>query len=68
MSNNDFNKNNSFYYADTILRQCVECISNTINIDGVMGIDLVDVKEVLQNGGESLYLYGISEGKNISAV
>lgn len=65
---NSLEKNTSvgeaFEYADDVLRQGVEGISNIITKTGEVNTDFADVKNTMQGKGNAIFGIGVSEGEN----
>ena len=51
-------------YADDVLRQGVQGISDIITIPGLVNVDFADVKAVMQNAGNAMLGIGMSSGKD----
>jgi len=56
--------NDAFLYADDVLRQGVQGISDIITIPGLVNVDFADVKAVMQNAGNAMLGIGMSSGKD----
>lgn len=56
--------NDAFRYADDILRQGVQGISDLIAVPGVINCDFADVKTVMKNTGSALMGIGIAKGES----
>jgi len=54
----------SFKFADDILRQGIQGISDLITIPGIVNVDFADVKAIMQNTGSSLMGIGKATGEN----
>lgn len=54
----------AFSFADDILRQGVQGISNLITVPGLINVDFADVKAVMQNTGSALMGIGNGTGEN----
>ncbi|MCK5332655.1 cell division protein FtsZ, partial [Candidatus Parcubacteria bacterium] len=54
----------SFKFADDILRQGIQGISDLITIPGIVNVDFADVKSIMQNTGSSLMGIGNASGEN----
>ena len=54
----------SFKFADDILRQGVQGISDLITLPGLVNVDFADVKSIMQNTGSSLMGIGQASGEN----
>ena len=54
----------AFRYADDVLRQGVEGISNIITNAGSVNTDFADVKNTMQGQGNAIFGIGIGEGEN----
>ncbi|MEO1592951.1 MAG: cell division protein FtsZ [Cyanobacteria bacterium J06632_22] len=54
----------SFRYADDILRQGVQGISDIITIPGLVNVDFADVRAVMADAGSALMGIGIGSGKS----
>ena len=55
---------NAFKFADDVLRQGVEGISNIITKPGDVNTDFADVKNTMQGQGNAIFGIGIGEGEN----
>lgn len=53
----------AFLFADDVLRQGVQGISDIITIPGLVNVDFVDVKAVMKNSGTSMLGVGVSSSK-----
>ena len=53
---------NAFKFADDVLRQAVQGISDLITVPGVINLDFADVKTIMTDMGMSLMGTGIAEG------
>jgi len=58
----------AFRYADDILRQGVQGISDIIVIPGLVNTDFADVKTIMTNAGSALMGMGIAQGENRAVV
>ncbi len=56
----------AFRYADDVLRQGVQGISDIIMIPGLVNVDFADVKAVMADAGSALMGIGIGSGKSRS--
>ena len=56
----------AFRYADDVLRQGVQGISDIITIPGLVNVDFADVKAVMADAGSALMGIGIGSGKSRS--
>ena len=54
----------AFSFADDILRQGVQGISDTIAKAGMINLDFADVRTIMQNTGVALMGVGIAKGEN----
>ncbi len=54
----------AFGYADDVLRQGVQGISDLIVVPGDINTDFADVKTIMSNAGSALMGIGIAEGEN----
>ena len=54
----------AFRFADDVLRQGVEGISNIITKPGSVNTDFADVKNTMQGQGNAIFGIGIGEGEN----
>lgn len=54
----------SFKFADNVLLQGVQGISDLIVVPGTINIDFADVKTIMSTAGSALMGIGISEGEN----
>lgn len=54
----------SFLYADDILRQAVQGISDLITIPGEINLDFADVKTIMSGMGMALMGTGVADGEN----
>jgi len=57
----------AFRFADDILRQGVQGISDIIQIPGIINVDFADVKTIMQGMGLALMGTGTARGENRSA-
>ena len=64
ISKEKFTLLDSFAYADDILRQSIQGISDIINKTGVINVDFADVKVVMQNSGYAIMGIGQGSGQN----
>ena len=55
---------NAFEMADNTLRQGVQCISDVINVPGVINLDFADIESVMRNMGYAHMGVGHGEGKD----
>ncbi|PWZ45195.1 Cell division protein FtsZ 1, chloroplastic [Zea mays] len=53
----------AFLFADDVLRQGVQGISDIITIPGLVNVDFADVKAVMKNSGTSMLGVGVSSNK-----
>ena len=53
----------AFQFADDVLRQGVQGISDIINIPGMINVDFADVKSVMSNSGSALMGMGHASGE-----
>ena len=56
----------AFRYADDVLRQGVQGISDIITIPGLVNVDFADVRAVMADAGSALMGIGIGSGKSRS--
>jgi cell division protein FtsZ len=54
----------AFRYADDVLRQGVQGISDIITIPGLVNVDFADVRAVMADAGSALLGIGIASGKS----
>jgi cell division protein FtsZ len=54
----------AFRYADDVLRQGVQGISDIIMIPGLINVDFADVRAVMADAGSALMGIGVSSGKS----
>ncbi|KAJ6819619.1 cell division protein FtsZ-like protein 1, chloroplastic-like isoform X1 [Iris pallida] len=54
----------AFLFADDVLRQGVQGISDIITIPGLVNVDFADVKAVMKNSGTAMLGVGASSSKN----
>ena len=54
----------AFRFADDVLRQAVQGISELITEPGIMNVDFAHVRQVILNGGGALMAIGQGEGEN----
>jgi cell division protein FtsZ len=54
----------SFRYADDVLCQAVQGISDIITLPGIVNVDFADVKTIMSGKGLALMGTGIAEGEN----
>lgn len=54
----------AFRYADDVLRQGVQGISDIITIPGLVNVDFADVRAVMADAGSALMGIGVSSGKS----
>ena len=54
----------AFRFADDVLRQGVEVISNIITKAGSVNTDFADVKNTMQGQGNAIFGIGVGEGEN----
>ena len=59
---------NAFDKADNILRQGVQCISDVINVPGIINLDFADVESVMRNMGYAHMGVGRGSGKDKARV
>lgn len=59
---------NAFDMADNILRQGVQCISDVINVPGIINLDFADVESVMRNMGYAHMGVGRGQGKDKARV
>ncbi len=59
---------NAFYMADNVLRQGVQCISEAINVPGLINLDFADVESVMKNMGYAHMGVGRASGKDKARV
>lgn len=53
----------AFRFADDVLRQAVQGISDLITVPGVINLDFADVKTIMSNMGLALMGTGVAEGE-----
>lgn len=54
----------AFRYADDVLRQGVQGISDIITIPGLVNVDFADVRAIMADAGSALMGIGVSSGKS----
>ncbi len=54
----------AFKYADKVLLQGVQGLTDIIAVPGVINLDFADVKSIMKNRGAALMGYGVSTGEN----
>jgi cell division protein FtsZ len=54
----------AFKYADDVLRQGVQGITDLITIPGLINLDFADVRTIVQNAGTALMGVGMGQGDN----
>ena len=54
----------AFRYADDILRQGVQGITDLITVPGLINLDFADVRTIVQNAGTALLGIGVAGGEN----
>jgi len=54
----------AFKYADKVLLQGVQGLTDIIAVPGIINIDFADVKSIMKNRGAALMGYGVSTGEN----
>ncbi len=59
---------NAFDMADNTLRQGVQCISDVINVPGIINLDFADVESVMRNMGYAHMGVGRASGKDKARV
>ncbi|MBR0342104.1 MAG: cell division protein FtsZ [Oscillospiraceae bacterium] len=59
---------NAFDMADNILRQGVQCISDVINVPGIINLDFADVESVMRNMGYAHMGVGRGSGKDKARI
>ncbi|HEY8391159.1 MAG TPA: cell division protein FtsZ [Capillibacterium sp.] len=57
----------AFKFADDVLRQGVQGISDLITITGLINVDFADVKTIMNNAGSALMGIGVARGENRAA-
>jgi len=57
----------AFKFADDVLRQGVQGISDLITITGLINVDFADVKTIMKNAGSALMGIGVARGDNRAA-
>ncbi len=58
----------AFRFADDVLRQAVQGISDLITVPGVVNLDFADVKTIMTGMGMALMGTGIADGEDRAAV
>ncbi len=58
----------AFKFADDVLRQAVQGISDLITVPGVINLDFADVKTVMTDMGMALMGTGVAEGESRAAT
>jgi cell division protein FtsZ len=56
--------NQAFRFADDVLRQGIQGISELITIPGLINLDFADVRSIMQDGGPALMAIGRAAGEN----
>lgn len=64
IANKDTTLESAFAFADDILRQGVQGISDTIAKAGIINLDFADVRSIMQNSGIALMGVGMAKGEN----
>ena len=59
---------NAFDMADNVLKQGVQCISEAINVPGLINLDFADVESVMRNMGYAHMGVGRASGKDKARV
>ncbi|MBP0969311.1 MAG: cell division protein FtsZ [Oscillospiraceae bacterium] len=59
---------NAFYMADNVLLQGVQCISEAINVPGLINLDFADVESVMKDMGYAHMGVGRASGKDKARV
>lgn len=54
----------AYRYADEVLRQGVQGISDLITVTGTINVDFADVKTIMKSSGSALMGIGIASGEN----
>jgi cell division protein FtsZ len=54
----------AFKYADKVLLQGVQGLTDIIAVPGIINIDFADVKSIMKNRGAALMGYGVATGEN----
>jgi len=54
----------AFGYADDVLRQGIQGISDLITHDGMVNLDFADVRTVMENRGKAVMGTGVASGEN----
>lgn len=54
----------AFLFADDVLRQGVQGISDIINVPGLVNVDFADVQAIMKNSGTAMLGVGVSSSKN----
>jgi cell division protein FtsZ len=54
----------AFGYADDVLRQGIQGISDLITLDGIVNLDFADVRTVMENKGKAVMGTGSASGEN----
>ncbi|MBO5023785.1 MAG: cell division protein FtsZ [Clostridia bacterium] len=68
ISENKITLANAFEYADDVLRQGVQSISDLINIPGIVNLDFADVSSVMRNAGYAHMGVGTGTGRDKAEV
>jgi cell division protein FtsZ len=53
----------AFEYADEVLRQAVQGVSDVITVPGMINVDFADVRSVMGNAGIALLGIGVASGE-----
>ena len=64
---NDTLLEDSFRYADDVLCQAVQGISDIITMPGIVNVDFADVRTIMSGKGMALMGTGVAEGENRAA-
>ncbi|MBR6756848.1 MAG: cell division protein FtsZ [Peptococcaceae bacterium] len=64
IANKDTTLEAAFSFADDILRQGVQGISDTIAKAGIINLDFADVRTIMQDSGVALMGVGVAKGEN----
>ncbi len=64
ISENKITLSNAFEYADDVLRQGVQSISDLINVPGIVNLDFADVSSVMRDAGLAHMGVGVGTGRD----
>lgn len=64
IANEDLSMTEAYRYADRVLGQGVQGISDLITINGEINVDFADVKTIMKSSGSALMGIGVAAGEN----